>query len=70
MNMIWGGYEEQERIFTIKLTRKEKILLESLIEFEIQRLKAIDVKTDEIKQEWNEEIELHRRILKKLEEAK
>lgn len=70
MNMMWGGYEEQERQFTIKLTRKEKILLESLIEFEIQRLKAIDVKTDEIRQEWNEEINLHKRILKKLEGAK
>ncbi|WP_029688399.1 hypothetical protein [Thermoanaerobacter sp. A7A] len=70
MNISWGGYEEQERLFTIKLTRKEKLTLESLVSLEIEILKEINAKTDEIKQELNEEIELHKRILKKLEEAK
>jgi len=69
VNMSWTGGEEQERLFTIKLTRKEKLALESLIWSEIQRLKAIDVKTDQIREEWDEEIKLHEKILKKLEEV-
>jgi len=70
MNISWTGNEEQERQFTIKLTRKEKLTLESLVYLEIERLKGISAKVDEIKQECDEEINLHKRILKKLEEAK
>jgi hypothetical protein len=73
MNMSWGGYEPAQEEYNLKLTWKELFELKRLIELEIDHIEGIIAFLKEKEKDTSmleKDLEIYRKLLKKLEEVK
>jgi|Wag4MinimDraft_1082647.scaffolds.fasta_scaffold03086_3 hypothetical protein len=82
MNMSWGGYEpaktiayikKEEEEYNLKLTWKEKYELERLVRLEIDNIESVIAFLEEKEKDTSileKDLEIYRKLLKKLEEVK